>query len=135
MSAIIPSLCSVSTKRGSEFKFRPHAGVKGAAGSGGWRVSGCPPQHQPSSFFFFFFFLLISSLLPWFSSTLLPPPSVSPFHFPVLVMSPAASDVKVSQAEGTMGAGRKCQPPVHACSCMCSARVFPCADVTLLTGY
>lgn len=85
---------------------------------GGEVVSGCPPQHQPSSFF-----LLISFLLPG------PPPSTSSFHFPKLVMSPAASDVKVSWAEGTMELRENVRPPctrVRACSCVFSVYVCVC---------
>lgn len=83
-------------------------------------MSGCPPQHQPSSFFH-----LISSLGP--------PSSMSSFHFPLLVMSPAASDVKVSQAEGTMELRENVNPGAHV-----SVHVsvcFPCAYVSLLMGY
>lgn len=48
---------------------------------------------------FFLFPLIFFLLLLW---SLAPPSSMSSFHSPQLIMSPAASDVKVSQAEGTM---------------------------------
>lgn len=93
-------------------------------GYGGEVVSGCPPQHQPSSLS-----LMISSLLPS------PPPSTSSFHFPKLVMSLAASDVKVSLAEGTMelreNVRASTRVSVHVSACF----LCMCVCVSLLTGY
>lgn len=54
-----------------------------------------------------------------------PPPSMSSFHSPQLVMSPAASDVKVSWAEGTIELRENVRP---------IARVRACVAVFFLSG-
>lgn len=76
-------------------------------------AGGCLGVHTSASAFFLF----PPDFLPP-PLVLSPPPPMSSFHSPQLVMSPAASDVKVSQAEGTMELRENVNPGVHGSACV-----------------
>lgn len=113
---------AVSGVRLSEFRFHPRTVVKwgGLKGGGGSCV------RVPAS---------ASAFCLSLPDLLAPPPSMSSFHSPQLVMSPAASDVKVSQAEGTMELRENVNPGACACVRVSVGLQCVCMCVSLLTGY